>query len=107
MKLTDEEATALGEDLHRHQELDAAIGELIQEAKFYAKRCGICMGPCPVFIPGAKPCRLVPPNHSERYAEMHEMLTELINIRKSRGLPNSQPKPKEGVDILDKNVNIG
>jgi len=85
-KLTEEEVTALGEDLHRHQELDAAIGELIQDIKFSAKRCGICMGPCPVFTPGAKPCRLVPPNFSDRTGEMHEMLTELIELRKSRGL---------------------
>ena len=86
MKLTDEQATVLGAELHRHQELDAAIGELVQEAKLYAKRCGLCMGPCPIFTPGATPCRLVPPNHSERYAEMHEMLTEIIEIEKRRGL---------------------
>ena len=85
-ELTEEEVTVLGEDLHRHQELAAAIGELIQEAKLYAKRCGICIGPCPVFTEGAKPCNLVPPNHAERYAEMHEMLTEIIELRKSRGL---------------------
>lgn len=85
-ELTEEETKALGEDVHRHQELDAAIGELIQDLKFYAKRCRICMGPCPVFTPGAKPCRLVPPNFSDRTAEMHEMLTELIELRESKGL---------------------
>ena len=88
-ELTEEETAALGEDLHRHQELDAAIGELIQELKFYAKRCRICMGPCPVFTEGAKPCKLVPPRFRERNAEMREMLTELIELRKSKGLDSS------------------
>ena len=86
MKLTEEETAALGESVHRHQELDDAIGELIQELKLYAKRCRICVGPCPVFTQGAKPCRLVPPRFSERNAEMHELLTELIELRKSKGL---------------------
>lgn len=96
MKLTDEEATALGEDLHRHQELDDAIGELIKEFKLSAKRCSICVGPCPVFTPGAKPCRLAPENFSDRTAEMHEMLTEIIELRESKGLEKGQPKPKDG-----------
>ena len=86
-ELTEEETAALGEDLHRHKELDAAIGQLIRENTLYAKRCGICVGPCPVFTQGAKPCRLVPPNFSERNAELHEMLTELIELRESKGLP--------------------
>jgi len=81
-KLTEEETAALGEDLHRHQELDDAIGILIKEFKLSAKRCGICMGPCPVFTPGAKPCRLAPENFSDRTGEMHEMLTEIIEIRR-------------------------
>ncbi len=85
-ELTEEETTALGEDVHRHQELDTAISELIQELKFYAKRCRICVGPCPVFTQGAKPCRLVPPRFEERNAEMREMLTELIELRESKGL---------------------
>ena len=89
-KLTEEEVTALGEDLHRHQELDAAIGELIQDINLSAKRCRICMGPCPVFTQGAKPSRLAPPNFSDRTGEMHEMLTELIELRKSRGLDNNE-----------------
>ena len=94
-ELTEEETAALGESVHRHQELDDAIGELIQDLKFYAKRCGICMGPCPVFTEGAKPCRLVPPNHSERYAEMHELLTELIDLRTRKGLNSgSHPTPE-------------
>jgi len=85
-ELTEEEVTALGEDLHRHQELDAAIGELIQDLKLSAKRCSICMGPCPVFTQGAKPCNLVPPNFSDLTGEMHELLTELIELRESKGL---------------------
>ena len=85
-ELSEEEVTALGEDLHRHQELDAAIGLLIQENKLYAKRCGICTGPCPVFTQGAKPCNLVPPNFSDRNAELYEMLTEIIELRESKGL---------------------
>jgi len=86
-KLKGEEVIALGEDLHRHQELEAAIGLLIKENLLYAKRCGICTGPCPVFTEGAKPCNLVPPGFRDRNAELHEMLTELIELRKSRGLP--------------------
>ncbi len=86
-ELNEEEVTTLGEDLHRHQELDDAIGLLIQENTLYAKRCGICTGPCPVFTEGAKPCRLVPPNFAERNAELHEMLTEIIELRESKGLP--------------------
>lgn len=86
VQLTKEETAALGEDLHRHQELAGAIGVLIKELKFYAKRCRICMGPCPVFTEGAKPCRLVPPNFSDITGEMHELLTEIIEIEKNRGL---------------------
>lgn len=95
-ELTEEETAALGEDLHRHHELDAAIGVLIQENKLYAKRCGICMGPCPVFTPGAKPCRLVPPNFADRNAELHELLTELIELRKSKGLSAGSEGPSNG-----------
>ncbi len=86
-ELSEEEVTALGEDLHRHRELDDAIGQIIKENLLYAKRCGICTGPCPVFTEGAKPCRLVPPGFAERNAELHEMLTELIELRERNGLP--------------------
>lgn len=85
-ELSEEEVTALGEDLHRHQELDAAVGELLKENRLYAKRCGICTGPCPVFTEGAKPCNLVPPGFADRNAELHEMLTEIIALRESKGL---------------------
>ena len=86
-ELSEEEVTALGEDLHRHQELDDAIGLLIKENLLDAKRCSICMGPCPLFTEGAKPCNLVPPKFAERNAELHELLTEIIELRESKGLP--------------------
>ncbi len=90
-ELTEEETAALGESVHRHQELDDAVGELIQELKFHAKRCGICTGPCPAFTEGAKPCRLAPPNFADIKAEMHELLTELIDLRTSKGLSPGSP----------------
>ncbi len=85
-RLTEEEVTALGEDLHRYQELDTAVGMLIQELKVSAEKCWFCMGPCPLFTLGAKPCKIVPENFHERNAEMREMVTELIELRKSKGL---------------------
>ena len=88
MKTPSEELEALGDDAQRHEDLHTAVGELINQMKVDAKRCGICMGPCPLFTQGATPCRLVPPDWHDRNAEMGEMLSELMTLRENHGLPN-------------------
>jgi len=86
IQLTKEETTALGQDLHRHEELRLAIHENTKEMRMYSMKCRMCMDPCPYFTPDANPCDTVPKEYFDRLDELEEMLKEIVAIRKKRGL---------------------